>query len=328
MKRVWRWPKAKRVGVAAVARRMVSAGLMVGALGAGAGLCGCNPRPSQAAVAEAQRMAAGAAEVAGPRVAAAETDAGSGFQTTGPLVAAEQADVAAERDGRVVQILVDIGDRVRRGQVMALLDDRALKAECAEQRAKIASLQAQVKEWDSQQMVDTADLQRADALLADKILSTQNWEHAKYELAETKDEVARYEAEEQAAEAELAAANLQLEETRIVAPFAGVVGRRTLRMAQEVKTGDVLFWVTAVAPLRVLFTVPEAQMAAFGRGAELELTTQDVPGLRQRARVYRVSPVVDPASGSVQVIGEVVDPSPLLRPGMTMQVRAKVRAKR
>jgi len=43
--------------------------------------------------------------------------------------------------------------------------------------------------------------------------------------------------------------------------------------------------------------------------------------------VYRVSPVVDPASGSVQVIGEVIDPSPLLKPGMTMQVRAAVSAK-
>lgn len=298
-------------------------GVMAAVFAAGVGLCGCNPRPSQEAVAEAQRMEVSSAEGARPRAAATGAADESGFHTTGPLVAAEQADVAAERDGRVTEILVDIGDQVQSGQVMAMLDDREMKVACAEQEAKVASLKAQVKEWQSQQMVVTADLQRADALLADKILSTENWEHTKYELAETRDEVARYQAEEQAAEASLAAANLQLAETRIVAPFAGVVGRRTLRMAQEVKTGDVLFWLTAVAPLRVLFTVPAAEMAAFERGAGLWLSSPDLPGLRQRGRVYRVSPVVDPASGSVQVIGEVVDPSPRLRPGMTMQVRAE-----
>lgn len=288
-----------------------------------AGLCGCNPRPSQEAVADAQRMAVSSTQPAGPGMAAAEQPAKQVFHTSGPLVAAEQADIAAQRGGRVVQILVDIGDHVRRGQVMAVLDDRELKVACAEQRAKVASLQAQVQEWESQQMVVTADMQRADALRADQILSTESWEHTKYELAETKDEVARYRAEEQAAEAALAAANLQLAESRIVAPFSGVVGRRPLRMAQQVKTGDVLFWVTAVDPLRILFTVPESEMAAFARGTRLWLSTPVLPGLRQRARVYRVSPVVDPASGSVQVIGEVVDPSPLLKPGMTMQVRAQ-----
>ena len=70
-----------------------------------------------------------------------------------------------------------------------------------------------------------------------------------------------------------------------------------------------------------LFTVPERLMAAFTVGTPLELTTADYPGLHQPGRISRVSPVVDPASGSVQVIGAVVHPSPLLKPGMTMQVR-------
>ncbi|MGA7156632.1 MAG: efflux RND transporter periplasmic adaptor subunit [Acidobacteriaceae bacterium] len=292
------------------------------ALMVSAGLCGCDSRPGPEATAEAQRLEAA------PKPAVVKTVAATAvrsFRTTGPLVADQQADIAAQRDGRVVEILVDIGDRVQRGQVMAVLDDRALKDSCAEQKAKVASLQAQVKEWQSEALVEGADLRRADALRADRILSDEDWEHVKYKLDEVKAEVTRYQADEQAAEAALQEANLQLEQSRIVAPFAGVVGRRSLRMAQEVKTGDVLFWITAVAPLHVLFTVPEQEMEAYRRGAALELTTQDYPELRQRARVYKVSPVVDPASGSVQVIGEVVGPSPLLKPGMTMQVRAAAR---
>jgi membrane fusion protein, multidrug efflux system len=119
----------------------------------------------------------------------------------------------------------------------------------------------------------------------------------------------------------LSTADLQLEQSRVVAPFTGVVGRSTVRPAQEVKPGDVLFWITAESPLQVLFTVPETSMAAFKTGKPLDLTTADYPGLHQAARIARVSPVVDPASGSIQVIGAVVRPSHLLKPGMTMQVR-------
>jgi multidrug efflux pump subunit AcrA (membrane-fusion protein) len=62
-------------------------------------------------------------------------------------------------------------------------------------------------------------------------------------------------------------------------------------------------------------------MAGFTTGAPLDFTTADYPGLHQQGHILRVSPVVDPASGSVQVIGEVVHPSRLLKPGMSMQVR-------
>ena len=243
------------------------------------------------------------------------------FTTTGPLVAEQQADVAAERDGRVVTVAVQIGDHVRTGQLLATLDDRALQSGCDSQKAKVASLQAQVHEWESEQKVEEADLRRADAMRAEKIRSEEDWEHVKYKLDETIAEVARYRADEAVAEADLNYANLQLEQSRILAPFSGVVGRSSLRLAQQVKKGDVLFWITAEAPLRVLFTVPESAMGAFSTGAPLELTTADYPQLRQQARVLRVSPVIDPASESLQVIGTVVRPSPLLKPGMTMQVR-------
>jgi len=286
---------------------------------------GCRTQPAaQASPVSAASVPAASAPNPQPASGAGNASDASGFKTfttTGPLVAEQQADIAAERDGRVVTVAVQIGDHVRTGQVLAMLDDRALQSACDSQKAKVASLQAQVREWESEQKVEEADLRRADAMRAEKIRSEEDWEHVKYKLDETLAEVARYRADQAVAEADLNSANLQLEQSRIVAPFAGVVGRSSLRLAQEVKKGDVLFWITAEAPLRVLFTVPESAIPAFATGAPLELTTTDYPQLRQQARVLRVSPVVDPASGSLQVIGSVVRPSPLLKPGMTMQVR-------
>ena len=281
-------------------------------------IVGCDSRPA----AQAATIAAPAAptphapmEPATPK----EIDP-TRFTTTGPLVAEQQSDVAAERDGRVVSIAVEIGDHVKRGQSLASLDDRALRTSVESHSAHIAALRAQVREWESEEKMDGADLRRADQMRADKILSEEGWEHVKYKLDEVTAEVARYRSDEIAAESDLKAAKLQLEQCRIVAPFAGVVGRQSLRLAQEVKKGDVLFWITAEAPLRILFTVPESAMASFMKGAALDLTTPSYPDLHQHASILRVSPVVDPASDSVQVIGALAHPSPLLKPGMSMQV--------
>ena len=202
-----------------------------------------------------------------------------------------------------------------------MLDDRTLRLACKAKQAEVASLQAQVREWQAEQRSVEANLRRATILRDDNIMSKERWEYNKAKRDETVAEVARYQADEAAAQEELAAANLALQQSRIVAPFAGVVGRTSVEEAQQVKTGETLFWITAEAPLRVLFTVPESLMASFSTGAKLQLTTADYPGLRQPARILRVSPVVDPASGSVQVIGAVAHPSPLLKPGMSMRVR-------
>ncbi len=260
-----------------------------------------------------------------PRSTPSPTGDARDFTTVGPLVVEQQADIAAERDGRVTSVNVEIGDHVRRGEVLALLDDRALQAARAEKAARIDSLRAQVQTWEAEQRSNEADLRRADAMRAEKILDDEDWEHVQYKLTETRSQVVRYRAEQLAAEAELRSADVELTQSRITAPFDGVVGRRSVHDAQAVKKGDALFWITAQAPLRVLFTVPESAMASFPRGAKLELTTADYPHLKQPAFVFRVSPVVDPASGSIEVIGSLDKPSPLLKPGMSMQVKLSPR---
>ncbi|MBV8673588.1 MAG: efflux RND transporter periplasmic adaptor subunit [Acidobacteriaceae bacterium] len=286
---------------------------------------GCDSNtPSSAAAASgapsSQVAAIPAATVPGSTSTMNATDSKS-FITTGPLVAEQQADVGAERDGRVVEIAVQIGDRVKTGQLLAKLDDRMLRAACDEQKARITAAQAEVRNRKAELESAQADLHRADVLLKEKILSQENWEVSKYKVDEDTAQVERYQSEEAAAEAELASTIVQLEQSRLVAPFAGVIGRSSVRPDQQVKAGDSLFWITAESPLRVLFTVPETMMTSFIVGKRLDLTTADYPDLHQEGRIHRVSPVVDPASGSVQVIGALDHPSPRLKPGMTMQVR-------
>ena len=282
---------------------------------------GCHQEPAAAAPEPASIPSSSATPASPAPTVVATSGDGRNFTTVGPLVVDQQADVVSERDGRVTSVSVDIGDHVKSGEVLALLDDRALQATRAEKAARIDSLRAQVQTWEAEEKSNEADLRRADAMRSEKILDEEDWEHVQYKLAETKTQVVRYRAEVLAAEAELRSADVELTQSRITAPFAGVVGRRSAHPAQEVKKGDALFWITAESPTRILFTVPESSMEYFPRGARLELTTADYPHLKQTAVVFRVSPVVDPASGSIEVVGKLERPSALLKPGMSMQVK-------
>jgi len=254
----------------------------------------------------------------------ADTPGSSGpatFTAYGPLVAEQQADLAAQRDGLVTTVAVAIGDHVRAGQMLAQLDDSLLSSQFEAQKARVAAAQAEVRDWQAENLSEQADLRRADQLLQAKVISQDVWEHTKYKLDETNEQVDRSKSEEAVAEADLKTISLELQQSRIVAPFAGIVGRASVRVEQQVKQGDSLFWVTAEAPLRVLFTVPESAMRQLSVGRALDLSTPDYPGLHQAGHILRLSPVIDPASASIQVVAAVDHPSPLLKPGMSMQVR-------
>ncbi len=82
------------------------------------------------------------------------------------------------------------------GKCWPLLDDRALQAARAEKAARIDSLRAQIQTWEAEQKSNEADLRRADAMRAEKILDDEDWEHVQYKLAETVTQVTRYKAEE------------------------------------------------------------------------------------------------------------------------------------
>jgi membrane fusion protein (multidrug efflux system) len=80
-----------------------------------------------------------------------------------------------------------------------------------------------------------------------------------------------------------------------------------------------LFWVTAVGPLRVKFTLPERFLGSVKKGDELSVSAADEQQ-KHTAKVLQVSPVVDPSSGTIEVLAEVMGAAPDLRPGMTANV--------
>ena len=243
------------------------------------------------------------------------------FEASGPIVVEHQVDVLAERDGILTQINVEMGSRVKQGQILAQLDDRQLAADLEAARAKTRSTEADLNNWESETKVLDADLQRAQKMWDAQLITKEQLDHARYKAESDKWDVKRVRELLVNAQASERSLELEFEKTRIRAPFSGIVARRYVRPGQQVAKADRLFWVTETAPLRIKFTIPERYLGRLHKGEILELRSADSPDSPHKARVMQISPVVDPSSGAIEVIAEILAPTGDLRAGMSANVR-------
>ncbi len=275
-------------------------------------LVGCGEtKPAQASAPTSQTATA-------VQLAAPKDDA---ILASGPLVVENQVDVAAQREGVVLRTMAEPGLRVKKNQLLAELDARQISADMEAARAKTRSVEADLKNWESEAKVLESDYQRAQKMWDAQLITKEQLDHARYKAESDQWDVKRV--QELLANARLTERSLELEveKTRIRAPFDGIVARRYVREGQKVAVGDRLFWVTAEGPLRVRFTLPERFLSKVKKGEELWLTSPDSEGEKHKARIIQLSPVVDPSSGTIEVLAEVVGPAQELRPGMTANIR-------
>jgi RND family efflux transporter MFP subunit len=244
---------------------------------------------------------------------------------TGPLIVEHQLDVLAQRDGVVVRLLGETGKRVRAGDLLAELDDRQLSADFEAARAKTRSTEADLENWKSEARVLEADFARAQKMLEAQLITREQWEHIKFKAEADQWDVRRVEQLLVNCKETERSLELELEKTRIRAPFSGVVARRYIRDGQQIARGERMFWVSAEAPLRMRFTLPEKVLGTVKVGQHVSLTFPDFPGEEHAAWVVELSPVVDPASGTFDGLVEVRGPVGRLRPGMNAILHLETR---
>jgi membrane fusion protein, multidrug efflux system len=210
---------------------------------------------------------------------------------TANLRAREEVEVLPKQTGVIARILVEEGRAVRVGQALAALDSEEweLQARQSEARARAAR--------------DAAA--RAVQLQRQGLISDQ--------------EVERLQSEAQVAEADLGLARLRVRNAMITAPISGVVTHRLVERGQLVNSGTSAFRVADVSRLEAAVGVPEREANRVRTGQAARVRVEGQPAVQ--GRVLRVRPVVDPASGTVQVVVEV-DPQQGggLRPGQFVNV--------
>jgi len=253
--------------------------------------------------------------------AAMPTNENDGVIASGPLIVENQVEVESGREGLVSRVLVDTGTAVQKGQLLGELDNRQAMADRDAAAARVRSLEFDVKGWEYETKVLQADLERSEKMWEAQLITKQELDHTRYKVEADKYETERYRANLEAARQQLKTSELELAKTRIISPFAGVVGRRYVRAGDKVTLGERLFWVTATSPLQMRFTLPEKYVGKVRKGDMLSLAVADAPEMKHTARVLLVSPVVDPASGTIEVSAEVMAPLGDLKPGMSATVK-------
>jgi len=243
------------------------------------------------------------------------------FVASGPIVVENQLDILAQREGTLATINVDTGSAVHQGQLLASLDDRQITADRDAAAAQAESIQADLKNWEATVKMAEIDLDRSEKMWKADLITKEQLDHDRFKLTATKFEYDREQKNYVRSVNAARSLSLELEKTRIVAPFDGVVARRYIRSGQRVTSGDKLFWVSATSPLRVKFTLPAKYAGSVKHGSLLEVSSVDDPRETHSAKVVLVSPVIDPASGTIDVTAELTGNTGSLKPGMITNLR-------
>lgn len=223
------------------ARRFGALGGWLGPMAISLALCGCSP--DDPGVVPARRAV---------KVEAVGEVQSHSVRFTGTVRERQRADLAFESGGQMVGLAVDVGDPVRKGQVLATLDPQPARLHLQQARARLASSQAQVTER-------TSNLVRQQHLFAAGSVAQSVVEQA----AENREQAR---AEQRRAQADLALAQREVERSRLVAPFDGrVVSRRTGRYS-EVGAGQAVLEIESVGDQQVVASVPVDQAAGLKPG--------------------------------------------------------------
>lgn len=215
------------------------------------------------------------------------------YSTTATLEAEEEAMVVAKVRGVVQKLNVEEGDFITKGQVMAQMEDEQLEIEASRAKSTMDRLYN--------------DYQRNKELYERNLVSAEQFENSKFEY------------ESQKAEYELA--NLKLEYTQIKAPITGVISQRLIKVGNMVNTDQEVFKITDFDPLLAVLHVPEHEMNKLRKGQTSVIQVDAIKGQTFTGQVLRISPVVDPETGTFKVTIAIKDESKRLKPGMFGRVR-------
>lgn len=210
------------------------------------------------------------------------------YSGTAPVEALEEAEVIAKVAGEVRQILVEEGDDVKSGQVLARLDGDRLRLELSQSEANLRKAQR-----DYQRNIDLKDR---------GLISAGDFEKIKYE--------------KDALEASYDLARLEYSYTEIRAPIDGVISQRFVKIGNTIEVNAATFQVTSLEPLIAYLHVPEREYRRVARGQAAVIEVDALQGDEFQGLVDRISPVVDPGTGTFKITVEVFDPTRRLKPGM------------
>lgn len=228
---------------------------------------------------------------------------------TGTVQAQTEINLAFRVDGRVTQRAVNVGDVVRKGQLIATLDPQNEESSQKGARAQLVAARAQ-------QVEARSNFERMRDLLADKAVSTASYEQAESALKSADSAVEN-------AQAQVSLANNRLSYTRLVSDVAGVVTAVGAEAGEVVAAGRMIAEVAKDAARDAVFDFPAAVKDGMPADPDIAVALTLNPSVSTAGHIREVSPRADPVTGTFRVRVRLVDPPPAMRLGSTVSARLK-----
>lgn len=250
------------------------------------------------------------------------------FDTTlevlGELRARASVEVMSRISGRLETLLVELGDRVRKGQLVARVEDEDLQQQIRRSEASVAVSEAAKRREQATVENLQVQLRRFRRLHDEALVSIQDLQDLESRVAVAQSQFELAVAQQQQAEAALRELKIQLEQASIYSPLDGVVGARYLDPGALVSPSVPIVSVLDLARVKTVVPVPERTLEAVTVGLPSEIIVDAFPTQLYRGQVTRISPFLNPQTRSADVEIEIPNPGEMLKPGMFARVKIEV----
>jgi membrane fusion protein (multidrug efflux system) len=221
-----------------------------------------------------------------------EQDIADKFDAVGTIEAIEGVTIVSEIDASVKSLPFEEGSFIKKGEVIAQLDDSQLSAEVKRSEALYIQSQASYKRIKTIVDQNAGTPQDLDDALANLKVAEANYELAK----------------------------ARLNKTRVVAPFAGIIGTRRTSVGAFLRTGQEITQLANLSEIRVSFSAPERYLAQLKRNAEVTVSSSVFPGYNLNGRIIAIEPMLDTETRNVNIVARFKNPEQKFRPGMSANV--------
>jgi HlyD family secretion protein len=234
----------------------------------------------------------------------------------GSLAPWEELPIGAETGGwAIVEVAVDEGDRVQKGQLLARLDDSVLKAQVAQADAAIGQADAQLRKAEAMAATAGSDAKRAHELSRNGYMSGQMAEQRETTLTTAAADVNVARQNLEAAKAVKAEREAQLAHTEIRAPTDGIIAKRMAYLGNVVEVGQQLFHIVRDNRIELRAEVPEIDLPRLRAGQKATITLGDADARRVEGHIRLVGATVDPQT-RIGIVYVALPDDQVLKPGM------------
>lgn len=242
----------------------------------------------------------------------------------GNLIGAATVQVVPRVNGRLASVAVKLGDSVRRGQMIAKVEDLEIQEQVRQAEAALQVSKATIGQRNADLKLATTNLERSKSLYDRQLLPKQTFDdtEARYQAAMAQTDLAQAQFEQ--ARARLDELKITLGNTIIASPVDGFVGKRFLDEGAFVGPNSPVASVVDIRTVRMVANLVERDSKRVPPGTNAAVEVDAFPGEKFQGRVSRVAPVFDPATRTAEMEIEILNTNYRLKPGMYARVQLTV----